>query len=223
MLRTGEPRIVTDKPASVEKVSDEGGDGSLDINSNNKIKNNSDKIVAQYRALLGRCTHLQYAINSSDGPPELAVTPFLMQQMCLEGSGPEKGVPSFGLFVLGSMLSSASRALRAVAESATVDDGQPLVSVMCLDEINAEGDPYAQTRLTLSARVEMVPRDTPAWHNAVSGLSQRHGETVNLLVSLQDFYCFAFYPVSGLFVKGFGKAFRLTGEDLTDWTHLRES
>lgn len=185
-----------------------------------------DKIVSQYRELIQQCTHLQFAVNSGEaGPPEMGHSPFycphISEFACSQVSGqagePETGAPLI-FYILGSMLSSASRALNAAAQAAT-----PSASILLLGDMGPDSDPYAHKRLTFTARIAHVQRDSPQWSSATEGLALRHGETVNTLTALQDFHCFALLPIAGRFVKGFGKAFQLTGDDLRDWVHLRQS
>lgn len=192
-----------------------------------------DKIVAQYRALVQRCTHLQFAVNAEidkaqgalESAPEIAHVPFWYQPK-------NQDHKTFLLYVLGSMLSSASRALYRAAEltndpidhtKKSRDLSGRAVSLLLLDQQQQGVDPYAQARVTFTAQVSIVPRETAQWGLATAGLAQRHGDIVHTLTALQDFHCFALRPFAGRFVKGFGKAFELSGENLQEWTHLRQS
>lgn len=189
-------------------------------------ENRPDKIVAQYRALVQGCTHLQFAINGTSGAaPEIAHVPFFYQ--------PKDDLhDTFVLYILGSMLSSASRALYHLAESSATQscskqeskqEFDHALSILLLDAAKQDVDPYAQARVTFSARVDLIDRTSPQWLLATKGLAARHGDIVHTLTALQDFNCFAIRPFLGRFVKGFGKAFKLSGNDLQEWTHLRQS
>jgi hypothetical protein len=81
---------------------------------------------------------------------------------------------------------------------------------------------YARKRLTFEANVVIVERETARWQEAVVGLKDRFGEIVDGLSGLEDFKMFRLEPTQGLFVKGFGKAFQVSSDDLVDFVHLTE-
>ena len=84
-------------------------------------------------------------------------------------------------------------------------------------------EPFARTRAQLVVRVEAVSRDDPLWSEVVTKLASRFGETARLLEQLADFHVMGLFPSEGLFIKGFGKAFSLTGKNLKNVAHLRQS
>jgi len=53
-------------------------------------------------------------------------------------------------------------------------------------------------------------------------LKDRFGEIIDGLSQLQDFVLFNLKPEQGLFVKGFGQAYQVSGDDLVDFVHLEE-
>ncbi len=53
-------------------------------------------------------------------------------------------------------------------------------------------------------------------------MKQRFGDIIDGLSSLEDFKMFRLKPIQGLFVKGFGQAFQVSGDDLVDFVHLDE-
>jgi putative heme iron utilization protein len=56
----------------------------------------------------------------------------------------------------------------------------------------------------------------------IAQLQERFGEIIDGLSQLQDFVLFNFKPEHGLFVKGFGQAYQVSGDDLVDFVHLQE-
>ena len=60
------------------------------------------------------------------------------------------------------------------------------------------------------------------WQQVVGQMKERFGEIIDGLSQLEDFVLFNLKPESGLFVKGFGQAYQVSGDDLVDFVHLQE-
>lgn len=98
----------------------------------------------------------------------------------------------------------------------------PKVSLMLLEDESKSREIYARRRLTFDATVRMLPRHSEEWEQSVQALQARHGEIVENLSKLEDFNLFCFKPTAGLFVKGFGKAFQVSPDELVNFVHLDE-
>lgn len=98
----------------------------------------------------------------------------------------------------------------------------PKVSLMLIDDESQSREIYARRRLTFDATARMVERHSGEWDEAIAKLKARHGELVGELAQLEDFQLFCFKPQHGLFVKGFGKAFQVSADDLVSFVHLDE-
>ena len=55
----------------------------------------------------------------------------------------------------------------------------------------------------------VIPRASPVHEEILEHFTQRFGRFVNALRSLPDFQLFRLTPRSGLYVRGFGQAFRV--------------
>lgn len=98
----------------------------------------------------------------------------------------------------------------------------PKVSLMLLEDESKSREIYARRRLTFDASARILERHSPEWENAIQALQARHGEIVDNLAKLEDFKVFCFTPEQGLFVKGFGKAFQVSTDELVNFVHLDE-
>ncbi|WP_036824090.1 pyridoxamine 5'-phosphate oxidase family protein, partial [Photobacterium sanctipauli] len=98
----------------------------------------------------------------------------------------------------------------------------PQISLMMIEDQATSKTIYARKRLTFEANVVVVERETEKWLEAVAKLKVRFGDIVDGLSGLEDFKMFRFEPTQGLFVKGFGQAFQVSGDDLVDFVHLQE-
>lgn len=141
---------------------------------------------------------LQLATVDADGKPNVSYAPFVQNQN--------------GYFVLISEIARHARNLQV----------NPNVSIMMIEDESESKQLFARKRLTFDAAAVVVNRDTEQWKQAVEQLQGRFGEIIEGLSQLQDFVLFNFKPENGLFVKGFGQAYQVSGDDLVDFVHLEQ-
>lgn len=98
----------------------------------------------------------------------------------------------------------------------------PDVSLMLVEDEESSKQLFARKRLTFDATAILIERDEEKWQQAVSKMKERFGEIIDGLSSLEDFKMFRLKPIQGLFVKGFGQAFQVSGDDLVDFVHLEQ-
>lgn len=103
------------------------------------------------------------------------------------------------LYILVSALAHHTAALE-IAQNA---------SALIIDDESECDTVYARKRLQYDMTVEMVSRDDTQWATIGAALLQRHGDIVAQLLQLSDFKMFKLSPLSGRFVKGFGRAYEL--------------
>ncbi len=141
---------------------------------------------------------LQLATVDEDGRPNVSYAPFVQNQD--------------GYFVLISEIARHARNLQV----------NPSVSIMMIEDEGSSKQLFARKRLTFDAVAKVVERDSEQWNQVVAQLKERFGEIIDGLSQLQDFVLFNFKPEHGLFVKGFGQAYQVSGDDLVDFVHLQE-
>ncbi len=141
---------------------------------------------------------LQLATVDAEGRPNVSYAPFVQNQE--------------GYFVLISQIARHARNL--------LDN--PNVSLMMIEDEDTSKQLFARKRLTFDAVATVVERDTELWHQVVGQMKERFGEIIDGLSKLEDFVLFNLKAEQGLFVKGFGQAFQVSGDDLVDVVHLQE-
>ncbi|HCH00339.1 MAG TPA: heme utilization protein HutZ [Vibrio sp.] len=141
---------------------------------------------------------IQLATVDDTGKPNVSYAPFV--------------VNGDGYFVLISEIARHARNLIA----------NPQVSLMLIEDEDNSKQLFARKRLTFDAVANIVERDSAQWQQVTAELEQRFGEIVKGLSQLEDFKLFCLKPVQGLFVKGFGQAFQVSGDDLVDVVHLEQ-
>ncbi len=141
---------------------------------------------------------LQLATVDGEGRPNVSYAPFVQNQE--------------GYFVL---ISQIARHARNLLEN-------PNVSLMMIEDEDTSKQLFARKRLTFDAVATVVERDTELWRQVVGQMKERFGEIIDGLSKLEDFVLFNLKAEQGLFVKGFGQAFQVSGDDLVDFVHLQE-
>ncbi|HDY8128750.1 TPA: heme utilization protein HutZ [Vibrio vulnificus] len=141
---------------------------------------------------------LQLATVDADGRPNVSYAPFVQNQE--------------GYFVL---ISKIARHARNLLEN-------PQVSLMMIEDEEGAKQLFARKRLTFDAVASVIERDTQLWHQVITQMEERFGEIVSGLSQLEDFVLFNLKAERGLFVKGFGQAYQVSGDNLVDFVHLQE-
>ncbi|CAE6949259.1 heme iron utilization protein [Vibrio sp. B1FLJ16] len=141
---------------------------------------------------------LQLATVDAEGRPNVSYAPFVQNQE--------------GYFVLISQIARHARNL--------LDN--PNVSLMMIEDEDTSKQLFARKRLTFDAVATVVERDSELWLQVVDQMKERFGEIIDGLSKLEDFVLFNLKAEQGLFVKGFGQAFQVSGDDLVDFVHLQE-
>ncbi|MDO4697944.1 MAG: heme utilization protein HutZ [Pasteurellaceae bacterium] len=145
-----------------------------------------------------QCQSIVLATVDAEGTPNVSYAPFVIHQG--------------DYLVLISTIARHARNLLAV----------PKVSLMLLEDESKSRELFARRRLTFDATASVVERHSEEWHAGIKALENRHGERIQNLAKLEDFNLFRFKPSEGLFVKGFGQAFRVSPDELVNFVHLDE-
>ncbi|CAK4075200.1 heme utilization protein HutZ [Vibrio sp. 16] len=141
---------------------------------------------------------LQLATVDEQSRPNVSYAPFVQNQD--------------GYFVLISEIARHARNLQV----------NPSVSIMMIEDEESSKQLFARKRLTFDAVASVVERDSEQWQQVIKQMQQRFGEIIDGLSQLQDFVLFNMKPEQGLFVKGFGQAYQVSGDDLVDFVHLQD-
>jgi putative heme iron utilization protein len=91
---------------------------------------------------------------------------------------------------------------------------QGAVSLMFIEEESACSNIFARRRLVYQCRAEAIERTADAWQVVMTQFDESFGKFMGALKSLPDFRLIQLTPQAGNYVTGFGKAYRLTGDDL---------
>lgn len=141
---------------------------------------------------------LQLGTVDTKGKPHTSYAPFAFSKS--------------GYFILVSDLATHGQNLKK---------GQA-VSIMMIEDESQARSIFARRRLSFDTNAQHIENDTPEWAAGISLMRERLGEMVDDLSQLGDFNLYLLKPVIGRYVKGFGQAFEVSGDELLKVLHLDE-
>ena len=156
-----------------------------------RFKELAGETADEAMAFLGSFKTLQMATASAAGEPEASYAPFV-----------RTGDNAF--YICVSDLSRHTGHLTATGRA----------SVLIVEDESAAAQLFARRRLVFECGAEQVERGTERWHTMMDLFERKFGEVIGLIRPLADFRMFALAPRGGVFVKGFGQAYRIAGPAL---------
>jgi len=159
----------------------------------------SEKAEAACLVLKQTVASVHMATVDADGIPHTGCVPFIWH----EGH----------LLIYVSRLSIHTRDLLA----------NPQVSAMLVEDEQGCVQPFARKRLRYHCDVHIIANTDALYEKLLDDFAEKHGKTVDLLRQLPDFVLFRLVPTEGIFVMGFGQAFKLTGPRMESFEHVRSA
>ncbi len=96
----------------------------------------------------------------------------------------------------------------------------PALGLILVDNRDAGANPFALRRISLQGSVQPITRDRPDFASVMAEFRVRFGEVMDLIEPLPDFHLFRFVAEQGRFIRGFGQAYDLAGENLDRLQHV---
>lgn len=154
------------------------------------------RLIPEIQAFREHCQSLQLA-TLNDGFPHASYAPFAYTEV--------------GYFILISDIAQHGQNLKTAKS----------VSFMMLDDESASKSIFARRRLSYESQASCIDKKSELGVQGLNALEARFGEMISKLSQLNDFNLYQLKPLKGRYVKGFGKAFELSGDELQDITHLQ--
>ena len=161
------------------------------------MSDTTSMVREEFLKLVKERLSLQLATVSSDGMPSASYAPYVFDE-------------NLNFFVFLSDLSSHTTNLSANSKA----------SAMIIEDESQSEHLFARKRLSVDCSVTRLDRTTPESEYWLKIYRQRFGEFVDLLVQLQDFNLYQLKPARGVYVKGFGQAYRISGKNMDEIEHI---
>jgi len=141
--------------------------------------------------LLSSVKSVQLATLNKHQEPEISYTPFIRVEHCY--------------YIFISELAAHTQNLKQHAK----------LSLLFIQDEQDCKNIFARKRLILECQSSLIKRDIQEWDALMLKFEEIQGNTISVLKSLADFHLFRITPEKGSYVQGFGKAFELTGKNLS--------
>lgn len=159
----------------------------------NTITEIRDEASTAREFLLSRQS-LQLASVGPDGTPHASYCPF--------------GCTDEGFVVMVSDLAEHGTNLKTLKD----------VSVLFVEDESECKSIFARIRVGFECRVMPVDKQSEAGLAVIDGMIEKLGKLAGNLAQLDDFTLYLLTPTSGRFVKGFGQAYKLEGNGLSNFS-----
>jgi putative heme iron utilization protein len=153
---------------------------------------NFDTVLAAYRALPQRVQSLLLSTINADGTPHASYAPFVVDA-------------EQRFYVITSGLSSHTQNLLRTGQ----------VSLLLIEDEAAAQQVFTRQRIAYDGQATRLERDSAEWVARADQLEDRFGEIIQMLRSLADFQIFCITPRRGRFVMGFGAAYEVNPDDMS--------
>lgn len=94
----------------------------------------------------------------------------------------------------------------------------PAISLILVEAETS--NPFARQRITLQGEVEIIARDQPLFKQVLQRFHHQFGDVMQVIEPLADFHLFRVNADSGRFIRGFGQAYEIGGDNLDQLTHI---
>ena len=155
------------------------------------------KTTAEYLTFLGKFSSLQLSTIGENGRPESSYAPFVVDQ-------------NNNFYIYVSALARHTGNMQ--------NDGR--AGIMLIEAEEEVENIFARKRVTFECDTEVVERETEAWRKIMLLFDQLAAQLMETLRRLPDFQLLRLRPKSGLFVKGFGKAYQISGARMAELSHV---
>ena len=162
-------------------------------------KNNLNlKLAEEIADLRESKQSLMMSTVSADGMPHASYSPFVFVNGCF--------------FILISDIAQHAKNLKECSK----------IAVLIIESEEKARNIYARKRMSFDAEAHLVTRGIEHWDEIIQVLFEKFGTIVKNLDKMTDFNLYMIKPSRGRFVKGFGQAFDILGNDEIEAVHLIE-
>ena len=96
----------------------------------------------------------------------------------------------------------------------------PGASIMLMEDEQDSRQLFARQRITYQCDVNIIQADDASYSDILDNFESTFGSIIPLIRQLPDFILFKLKPTEGRYVQGFGKAYQLAGEGLSELEHV---
>lgn len=96
-------------------------------------------------------------------------------------------------------------------------------SLFFIEDESSVNNIFARKRVVIQCDSKKLPRDTKEFDTLINLFEEKHGKTVSMLKTMNDFAFFEFEAFGGEAVFGFGEAYDLGGENFDEYIERKNA
>ena len=151
-----------------------------------------EAVTNAYQTLPKAVSSLMLSTVTADGQPHASYAPYVMDE-------------ANHLYIFTSGLSAHTQNLLDTARA----------GILIIEDEATSQQIFARQRITYDCQAHLMERNSAAWETQANAFEQRFGDIIQMLRQLADFQIFRLVPYAGRFIMGFGAAYDINPEDLT--------
>ena len=155
-----------------------------------------ETIQQEFQTLRESLKTVQLATIDADGKPEASYAPYVWIEQ------------------------AAYLYLSELARHTTNLKINPAISLLFIEGEEKSRNLFARRRIILQAEVQKIARESNQFAAVMTEFKNRFGNFIDVIEPLQDFHLFQINPQSGRFIRGFARAYELTGPGLNEIKHI---
>ena len=97
---------------------------------------------------------------------------------------------------------------------------KPIASILLIEDEQDARQLFARQRISYDCDVSIIQAGDSCYSDHLDNFEKSFGSIIPLVRTLPDFILFKLTPSAGRYVQGFGKAYQLAGENLTELEHI---
>ncbi len=148
-------------------------------------------IRREARALIESRLSLEIATVSESGLPAVSYAPYICSEQLT-------------FYVMLSDLAVHTANIAA----------NPKASMMIIADESESPNLFARERLIADCTAKLHPRDSEEFRTQFTAYRDRFGNIADTLAQLADFNLYSFSACEGIYIKGFGQAYRIAGDNM---------
>lgn len=161
-------------------------------------------------------------MEDSTGQTRQEIVRLIAQCQTLElATASEAGIPcaSYAPYVQGKNYTFYVF-LSDLAQHTANIGANPNVSAMVIEDESVTDNIFARNRLVLQCTATRLDRQSDDFEQWINPYRERFGAIVDTMVQLADFNLYSLVPSQGVFVRGFGQAYRISGDAMSEIEHI---
>lgn len=157
------------------------------------------KAKVAYNLLINSVRTVVLGTVNADNIPNVSYAPFVIDE-------------AKNIYIFVSKLSTHTYNLRVNSRA----------SIMLIEDETKSKQIFSRRRVRYSCNASKISKDSPEWECIANKFDEKFGNIVYIFRNFPDLDIIKFQPCEGIFVMGFGAAYKIYSNDLNNLVYITE-